>query len=100
MKTLMAAQGAMSKAQKEIEQSHFEGSSGGGLVKLEINGKSEILTLVIDDAVMREDSATASELVIAAFNSASTKKEALSKEKLRLATGTLFPIGFKIPGLS
>lgn len=99
MQTLMAAQAAMSKAQKEIEASQFEGTSGGGLVKLEINGKGEALKLHIDSSVMTEDAETVADLVLAAFNAAAAQKEALSKDKLKGAAGKLLPVGFKIPGL-
>lgn len=99
MKTLVAAQAAMAKAQKEIEVSEFEGSSGGGLVKIKINGKGEALDLIIDPAVLTEDAETVSDLVKAAFTSAANQREALSKQKLKDATGKLLPIGFNIPGL-
>lgn len=99
MKTLAATQAAMSKAQKEIEASLFEGISGGGLVKLTVNGKNEAQSLVIDPSVLSEDVDTVAALFMAALNSAAVQRETMSKQKLKSAAGSLLPIGFNIPGL-
>lgn len=99
MKTLMAAQTAIGKVQSEVEASHFIGTSGGNLVRLEINGKCEGVKLDIDPAVLSEGPETVADLVMAALNAASAQREALSKSKLKEATSRLLPLGIKIPGL-
>ena len=61
-----------------------EGESGGGLVKLTLNGKFEIVSLQIDEiAVNKDDVQMLCDLIIAAHNAASTRIiESMRKDML------------------
>jgi len=99
VKKLMAAQAALGKVQKEIEESEFTGSSQGGLVVVNITGKGIVKSTTIDSTVLTEDAETVATLVTGAMNNAVEKKDAFSKERLKSVKGALVPTGLKIPGL-
>ena len=59
------------KAQEELQRKQYEGAAGGGVVKVVVNGKNELVSIKIapevvdpDDVEMLED------LIVAAHNSA------------------------------
>ena len=52
MKQAKVMQDKMAEMQKKIEEQEVEGSSGGGVVKVLINGKNEIKSLKIDPALI------------------------------------------------
>lgn len=71
------------RAKEELESTVFEGSASGGLVKVEINGKFEMLSLTIDKAVVDPDDVEMLEdLIVASFNDAYSKAEAEKNSKL------------------
>ncbi|MFT3914480.1 MAG: YbaB/EbfC family nucleoid-associated protein [Anaeromyxobacteraceae bacterium] len=72
-----------------------EAESGGGLVKVAMNGKCEITKLAIDPkAITPDDRAMLEDLVTAAVNAAAEKARAAADQHLEKATG-----GIKIPGI-
>lgn len=71
------------RAKEEIETSEFEGSASGGLVKVTINGKYEILSLNIQkDVVDPDDTEMLEDLIIAAYNDAKSKADEMKQSKL------------------
>lgn len=71
------------KAKEELDSSTFEGSASGGLVKVAINGKHEMVSLTIDKAVVDPDDVEMLEdLIVASYNDALSKLEAAKSEKL------------------
>lgn len=99
VKALATMQKNVERIQKELETSQFEGSAGGGLVRVALTGKGEATRVDIDPVVLEEDAQTVGELVQAAINAANVEKERASKAKLGSVAGGLLPTGFKIPGL-
>lgn len=86
------------KAQEELAVMEITGESGGGLVKIVMNGKREVLKLSIDDSLVKEDRDMLEDLVAAAVNDAVRKVSKLKQEKLSSLTGGLeLPAGFKMP---
>lgn len=82
------------KAQEELAKTEVLGESGGGLVKVTMNGKREVLRISIDDSLFKEDDKEILEdLVAAAFNDAVHKVAALKQEKMSELTG-----GIQLPG--
>lgn len=95
MKKAKQMQQAMEKNQKELEQTIFEASSGGGMVKVEMNGKSEIKSLKIDpQAVDPDDVEMLEDLIVAAISEAQTRVNEATGEMMHGITG-----GMNIPGL-
>ncbi|MDY6367825.1 MAG: YbaB/EbfC family nucleoid-associated protein [Clostridia bacterium] len=83
MKQAQKMQEEMQKAQAELEDAEIEGSSGGGLVKVVMNGKKIVRSISISEgAVDTEDLTMLEDLIIAAMNDAYEKVEKLSTEKM------------------
>lgn len=94
MKQAQKMQAKLMEAQNKVNEMTAEGSSGGGMVVIKINGKFEIQSLVIDPKLMTPDDATmVSDLVIAAYNDAKKKVE----EQVSSSMGGILPPGMKLP---
>jgi len=85
----------ISQLQEEMAGKTVEGSSGGGMVNIVINGKQEILSVRIDpEVVNREDIEMLQDLIVAAVNEAIRKSNKMMQEEMKKITG-----GLSIPGL-
>jgi DNA-binding YbaB/EbfC family protein len=84
---------AMADAREQLGDVTVEAESGGGLVKVTMNGKCEINRLAIDPKAL-EDRAMLEDLVTAAVNAAAEKARAAADAHLQKATG-----GIKVPGI-
>jgi DNA-binding YbaB/EbfC family protein len=88
----------LARVQEEIALAEVQGESGGGLVKVTMNGKRITQKLQIDDSLLKEDRDMLEDLVAAAFNDAVAKVAALKQERMSGLTGGLdLPAGFKLP---
>lgn len=89
----------MAGLQEEIEQLELEGTSGGGLVTVKLNGKGNMLSMSVDPSLIKEDEAEILEdLVVAAHNDAKSKVEATVQAKTQeLTAGLPIPPGMKLP---
>ena len=71
------------KASQEVEESEVEGQASGGLVKVTLKGNKTPVAVNIDPSVVDPDDVEMLEdLVLAAFNDAASKADALKQEKL------------------
>ena len=83
------------RAKEELENSTFEGTASGGLVKVEINGKFEMTKITIDKNVVDPDDVEMLEdLVLSAIREALSKAEDASTKQMSKITG-----GMNMPGL-
>ena len=89
MKQAKEMQNKMMKAQKEIEEMEIDGDSGGGAVKVKLNGKKELLSINISDDLLSEDKDILEDLIIASINQAQKKVDEISKSKLGSISGGL-----------
>ena len=95
-KLMKQLQQAQEKMQAEIAALVVEASSGGGMVKVEVDGQKQLLRLTIDpEVVSKDDVEMLQDLVVAAVNEASRKVDEQIQEKVGGLTG-----GMKIPGLT
>jgi len=95
MKQAQEMQKKMQLAQKEIENTEVTGESGGGLVKITLNGRHKVIRAKLDAAFPEETLEVQEDLIAAAFNDASGRIEAVSKQKLAtLTSGLNLPEGF------
>lgn len=94
---------AMADAREQLGGLAVEAESGGGLVKVAMNGKCEVTRLTIDpralgaqpgQAIDPAERAMLEDLVTAAVNAAVEKARAAADAHLEKATG-----GIKVPGL-
>ena len=78
------------RAKEELDNTVFEGSASGGLVKVEINGKFDLLSVKIDPSVVDpEDVEMIEDLVVAAFNDAKAKADETKESKLGMLGGLI-----------
>ncbi|GGG09631.1 nucleoid-associated protein [Paenibacillus albidus] len=95
MKQVKKMQEQMLKAQEELGSKTIEGSSGGGVVTVQVNGHKKLLSIQIKpEAVDPDDVEMLQDLVITAVNDALTQAEELANNDMGKFTG-----GMKIPGL-
>ena len=85
----------MAKMDEELGHKEVEATSGGGVVKVKLNGKQQLLSIKISrEAVDPDDIEMLEDLVLAAVNAGITKSKELSQNNLAQLTG-----GLKIPGI-
>ena len=88
-------QGDMSKKQEELSKMECESSSGGGMIKVKMNGAYEITSLAIDKNVVDpNDLEMLQDLIKAAVNQVTGKVTELTKAEMGKFTG-----GLSIPGM-
>ncbi|WP_150523682.1 YbaB/EbfC family nucleoid-associated protein [Roseibium sediminis] len=99
MKQAKQMQEQMGSLQEQITEIEAEGTSGGGLVKVVLNGKGELKSLKIDPSLFKEDDVEILEdLIIAAHTDGRVKIDAGIQEKTQAMMGGLgLPAGMKLP---
>lgn len=97
MRQAQEVQKKMQKVQEELANNEYEGSAGGGMVKVTISGAGIAKKIFIDPSLMKVDEKEILEdLLIAAFNGAKNKSDEGSNDSLKAATnGIPLPPGFK-----
>ncbi|MCO4792918.1 MAG: YbaB/EbfC family nucleoid-associated protein [Bacteriovoracaceae bacterium] len=95
MKQAQQMQQKMATLQKELETRELETSSGGGMIKIKINGKQEIIEFSIDkECVDPSDVESLEELVKTAVNQAVRESQDMVSSAMSKITG-----GMNIPGM-
>ena len=93
MRQAQQLQNRLAQAQEELAELTVEGSAGGGVVRVTMNGRQEVSAVVIEPEAV-EDIDLLQDLVAAAVNDASTRTQQIAAEKMNALTG-----GMNIPGL-
>ena len=101
MKQVQEMQSKVTSAQEELANLMVEGQSGGGMVKVSMNGKGEMRGVKIDPTLLNPTEAEMLEdLILAANADAKSKAEAAAQEKMKDVTAGLpIPPGLSLPGL-
>ncbi len=90
MKQAQKMQQDMLRMQEEMEHKTYTATTGGGMVKAEVNGKHEIVSLEINpEAVDPDDVEMLQDMVIAAVNEAMRSAEADAANSMSQMTGGL-----------
>ena len=90
MKQAQELQSKMADMQAELENMEVEGASGGGLVKVTLNGKGAMRGVTIDPSMLKEDEGEILEdLIVAAHAEARQKMEQATADKMKEVTGGL-----------
>lgn len=99
MKQAQEMQTKMADMQARLAQTFVEGSAGGGMVKITVNGKGEMKNLKLDPSLIQPDEVDVLEdLIVAAYNDARLKAETMMNEEMSKVTGGLnLPAGMKLP---
>lgn len=95
LKNAQSIKEQVSKVQEELKDVTATGSSGGGIVKVTMNGQFEFVDVQIDPiAVDPRDVKMLQDLIIAAAHDASERIKEIIKEKAGPLLG-----GLNVPGL-
>jgi DNA-binding YbaB/EbfC family protein len=98
MKQAQKMQQQMATVQAELTEAEVDGSAGGGLVTVTVNGAGELRTVKIDPQVVDPDDVeTLEDLVLAAVRSATEAARELTEQKMGPLTAGLGG-GFGLPG--
>lgn len=90
MKQLQKAQAEMSRMQQELAEKTVESTSGGGAVRVVVNGQKNLVSLQIDPEVMAEENREMLEdLIIAAVNEAFQRVDEMVAAEMQKLTGGL-----------
>jgi DNA-binding YbaB/EbfC family protein len=97
MKQAQALQSRFQEAQERVSAIEAEGQSGGGMVRVTINGKGMAKSVRIDPSLIDpKDAGMLEDLVVAAINDARAKVDARMGEEMSKMTGGLpLPPGMK-----
>ena len=88
MAQLQAMQAQMGLAQDKIAETEMEASAGGGAVTVKVNGKHEMVSVVIKPEVL-DDVEMLQDLIVAATNEAMRQIDEKSEAKMSSITGGL-----------
>ena len=95
LKQAQEMQARMAKIQEELGQKTVEGSAGGGMVQVTVNGQFNLTLVKIEASVIKADEKEMLEdLILAAVNDGMRKAREMASAEMAKLTG-----GFKIPGL-
>lgn len=95
MKQAQQMQSKIAQLQKELDTREVETSSGGGMVKVKVNGKQELLEIKINqDCVDPNDVEMLEELVMTAINQGLKESSEMVSNAMNKVTG-----GMSIPGM-
>mgnify|MGYP001298030545 CR=1 FL=1 len=98
MKQAQEMQKRMEDMQQSLERAEIIGESGGGLVKITLNGKGLMLKISIEESLYKENEVSIIEdLIIAAHNNAKSQLKSKTSEEISKATGEFGIPGFKWP---
>ena len=85
----------MLRVQGELASTVVDGSAGGGVVKAQVTGKQELVSVTIDPAAVDPaDVEMLQDLVVAAVNDALRASREVEQEKMAAVTG-----GLRLPGM-
>ena len=91
-KMMAQAQAMQSKVQAELDALRIEASSGGGMVKVEMSGHKEVLSVSIDPAAVDpKDVETLQDLVLAACREAARRVDEAVQKKTSAMLGGMMP---------
>ncbi len=95
MRQAKKLQAKMEQLREEAAKKTVEGTAGGGMVTVTVNGRNEVLSVVIDPAVVdRDELEMLQDLVLAATNQALGRAQEMVEAEMGKLTG-----GMPMPGL-
>ena len=88
----------MKQTQETLKKIEVEGESGGGSIKITMNGDGELKKIFIDENLFKETKEIIEDLIVAAHNDAKLKLKKKTSEEISKVTGGIdLPPGFKLP---
>ncbi|ARN84653.1 YbaB/EbfC family nucleoid-associated protein [Candidatus Nucleicultrix amoebiphila] len=99
MKQVQQMQAKMTEVQEKLGSMTVDGSAGGGMISVVVNGKGELKSLKINPELLTgEDKEMLEDLIVAAVNDGKAKAEAMASDEMSKVTGGMgLPGGMKLP---
>lgn len=99
MKQAQEMQNKIATLQAKLEEEESEGSSGGGMVTVRLNGKGLMKKVAIDAKLIDPaEKEMLEDLILAAHNDAKAKVDANASDQMgKIAGGLGLPPGMKLP---
>jgi DNA-binding YbaB/EbfC family protein len=98
MKQVQKMQERMAQVQEELGSKSVVGEAGGGMIKVTVNGKQQVMKVQIEKEVVNPDDVEMLEdLVVAATNKALADAAKMAQDEMAKATSGMLP---NIPGLN
>ena len=95
MKEAQKMQQRMQEAQQQLSELIVVGEAGGGLVRIKMNGRHDVIEVKLNASLMEEEVSMLEDLIAAATNDAVRKIEKVSKDKIaQLTAGLNIPTDF------
>jgi DNA-binding YbaB/EbfC family protein len=96
LKQAQALQDQMASAQQDAAGRTVEGTAGGGMVTVTVNGRLEVLSVRLEPSLLTDpDREMLQDLVVAAVNDAIRRAQQMLASEMGRLTGQL---GIKLPG--
>jgi nucleoid-associated protein EbfC len=91
----------MERLQQRLAQLTSDGDAGGGMVRVRVNGKMEIVSCTLSEEVLRlEDREMLEDLIKAACNQALERvRQQIAAETGKMTAGLGLPPGLGLPGM-
>jgi len=103
LKRTQALREEFSETQEKLANLRVEGTAGGGMVTVVMNGRREVLQVKIEkEVVTPDDTELLEDLIVAAMNQALAKAQEVELTELNKVTGGMLSQvigGFEMPGL-
>lgn len=93
LKQAQKMQRQVEATQAALEAKELDITSGGGAVKIKINGMGKFLALEIDPELLKEEASLVNETVLAAVQDAATQAKTYNDEQMQSVTSA-----FQMPG--
>ena len=88
----------MKQTQEAMKKIEVEGTAGGDVVKIIMNGEGELKKIILSDEAYKETKEILEDLIVSAHTNAKLKlKEKTSEEISKITGGIDLPPGFKLP---
>ena len=99
LKQAQKIQSQLAETQEKLGALEVQGTSGGGLVMVTVNGRGEMRRVKIDPSLLTpEEGEVLEDLIVAAYNDAKTKAETMANEEMSKVTGGIaLPPGMNMP---
>lgn len=95
MKRAQEMQKKLQDIQKQVAEMEVTGQSGGGVVKVTMNGQHYAKKIVLDTNLLKEEKSIIEDLIAAAINDTTDKIEKNLREKMGGLAGMKMPDGLE-----